>query len=137
MLSPEQLQAAMTLRPHEELCALLAGISERVRLVERAAQDAEAEQALAEDLCVAALFAVEADSHQRADQYVFANTGLSDAHVGAFLEHLFARDPSWRAGILGRLHAHHVALRRARSHPPTGGRPGRSSSQGQRPKARR
>jgi hypothetical protein len=80
---------------------------------------------------------VEADSYQRPDQYVFANTGLSDAHVGVFLEHLFTRDPSWRTGILGRLHAHHVALRRARSHAATGGRPGRSSARGRRPKSGR
>ena len=112
MLSPDEVRVAATQRPCEELCALLDGISGRLRAVDVLKLDADALAILGDDLAVAALFAVEADSYQRPDQFVFANTGLSDAHVGAFLAGLFARDPAWRTGILERLHVHHVAQSR-------------------------
>lgn len=115
MLSPDEVRVAATRRPYDDLCALFDGISARIGGVDALKLDAAALAILADDLAVAALFAVEADSYQRPDQYAFANTGLSDAHVGAFLDGLFARDPAWRTGILERLHVHHVALRRARS----------------------
>ena len=115
MLSPEQLHVAATQRPLDQLSALLDGISGRIAAADVGALDEATLTILADDLAVAALFAVEADSYQRPDQYVFANTGLSDAHVGAFLDGLFAREPAWRVGIVERLYAHHVMLRRARS----------------------
>ena len=114
MLTLDELRAAMHLRPYAELCALLGVVSARIGAAAALTLSAAEQERLAEDLALAALFAVDADLYQRPDMYVFAGSGLAEPHIGAFLDRLFARDPAWRVGILERLHAHHLGRRRAR-----------------------